>query len=69
MDRIERVKAAIKLKKVDKIPVFYELAGETDVKEFYIEPPGNWKPEKYSSFIFDVEDYIQEKYEKKEDEF
>lgn len=69
MNSIERVKAAIQLKKVDRIPVFFELAGETDIKELYIGPPKNWRPKRFAPFVFDLENYAEEGYEKKEDEW
>lgn len=69
MKSVERVKKAIKLKKVDKIPVSFELVGETDLKEFYVGAPKNWKPKKYMPFVFDIEDYAEEKNVKKEDEW
>jgi hypothetical protein len=40
MNSVERVKNAIKGKKVDRLPVSFELVGETDLKEIYIKPPG-----------------------------
>lgn len=69
MKSLERVKRAIKLKKIDDIPVSFELVGETDLKEFYVGVPKNWKPKKYKPFVFDVEDYAEEKNIKKEDEW
>ena len=69
MNSLERVKAAIRLEKVDKIPVSFELVGETDLKEFYFGAPKNWKPKKYKPFVFDIEDYVEEKDARKEDEW
>lgn len=69
MKSLERVKAAIKLKKIDDIPVSFEQVGETDLKEFYISSPKNWKPKKYKPFVFDIEDYAEERNINKEDEW
>jgi uroporphyrinogen decarboxylase len=69
MDSISRVKKAIKLEKIDDIPVSFELVGETDLKEFYIGAPNNWQPKRYPPFVFDIEDYIEGKNLKKEDEW
>ncbi len=69
MESLERVKRAIKLKKIDDIPVSFELVGESDLKEFYFDAPKNWKPKRYPPLVFDVEDYVEEKNSKKEDEW
>jgi len=69
MESVERVRRAIELKSIDDIPVSFELAGETDLKEFYIGVPRNWRPKRYKPYIFDVEDYVDEKNTRREDEW
>ncbi|KPJ84354.1 MAG: hypothetical protein AMS17_16395 [Spirochaetes bacterium DG_61] len=69
MTSVERVKNAIKGKKVDRIPVSFELVGETDLKEIYIKPPRDWHPKKYEPFVFDIDNYQPAMYCKKEDEW
>lgn len=69
MQSSERVKRAIGLKSIDDLPVSFELAGETDLKEFYVGAPASWKPRDYRPYVFDVEDYVEEKNTRREDEW
>jgi uroporphyrinogen decarboxylase len=69
MESVERVKGAIARTRVDDLPVSFELAGETDLKEFYVGVPGSWRPREYRPYVFDVEDYVDERNTRREDEW
>jgi len=73
MDSIERIKNAIKLKKVDKLPLDFEYLKETDIKNIFIRPPGDWKPKKYKPWYMDADVFREisegDKGSKREDEW
>jgi uroporphyrinogen decarboxylase len=69
MESLERVRRAIALKGIDSLPVSFELAGETDLKEFYVGVPARWKPREFKPYVFDIEDYVDEKNSRREDEW
>ena len=73
MTSIERVKNAINLRKVDKLPLNFELLGETDIKILSIKPSKNWKPKKYKPWYLDSDNLRQisegDKNTKREDEW
>ena len=54
MNSYELIKNAINLKKVDRISVIYVLLGESDVAQFLLKNPKNWKPKKVKT-PFDLE--------------
>jgi hypothetical protein len=69
MQSLQRVKRAIERKSIDDLPVSFELVGDTDLKEFYFGAPANWGPREYKPYVFDVEDYVEEKNTRREDEW
>lgn len=73
MDSIERVKNAINLKEVDKLPLDFEFLGETDLKNIWFRPDKNWKPKKYDPWYMDIDVFREisdrDKYTKREDEW
>jgi len=60
---------AIRRQSVDELPVSFERAGETDLRELYFGVPVSWRPGEYKPYVFDVEDYIDEKNTRREDEW
>lgn len=48
------IRNAINLKKIERIPVIYTLLGESDVAQFLLKNPKNWKPKK-TEIPFDLE--------------
>lgn len=69
MNSRERVQRAIHGEAVDRLPVSFELVGQTDLKELYFRPPYGWKPERYPPFVFDIDDYEPTTFARKEDEW
>jgi uroporphyrinogen decarboxylase len=65
----ERVQKAIRGEPVDRLPVSFELAGQTDLKELYFRPPYGWKPKRYPPFVFDIDNYEPTTFARKEDEW
>lgn len=65
----ERVQKAIRGDPVDRLPVSFELAGQTDLKELYVHPPRGWRPKRYPPFFFDMDNYEPATYARKEDEW
>jgi hypothetical protein len=75
MDSIERMRNAINMKEVDRLPLDFEFLGETDIKNIWWKPAKNWKPKRYEPWYMDT-DVFQElserdkdKNTKKEDEW
>ena len=70
---VERVKNAIKLKKIDKIPLDFKNLGETDLKILFVKPSKKWKPKKYKPWYFGLDFFRElseeEKGSKREDEW
>jgi hypothetical protein len=69
MESVERVRRAIRLKSLDDLPVSFEQAGVTDLKEFYFGVPRSWRPKQYKPYVFDVEGYVAESNARREDEW
>ena len=53
----ERVQRAVRGEPVDRLPVSFELVGQTDMKELCFRAPHAWKPERYPPFVFDMDNY------------
>ena len=54
MNSYEIIKNAINLKKSKRIPIIYTLLGESDIAQFILKNPKNWKPRK-AEIPFDIE--------------
>ncbi len=73
MNSIERIKNAIRLKRVDRIPLDFEYLKETDIKNLFPKPSKNWKPKKYKPWYMDADVFREisegDKGSKREDEW
>ncbi len=73
MNSIERIKNAINLKKVDRLPLDFEYLKQTDINNIFVRPPGDWKPEKYKPWYMDADVFREisevDKGSKREDEW
>ena len=73
MNSIERMKNAIKLKEVDRLPLDFEYLGETDIKNIWFRPAKTWRPKKYKPWYVDIDVFREiserDKYTKREDEW
>ena len=73
MNSIERMRNAINMKEVDRLPLDFEFLGETDIKNIFLRPDKNWKPKRYEGWYCDIDVFRsiseRDKYKKMEDEW
>ena len=71
MTSSERVRNAIALQSVDRLPLYFFAFGETDIVELFVKPPRAWIPKDHPPYYLDYESLGQKTTgrEKKEDEW
>ncbi len=73
MNSIDRIRNVINLTKIDKLPLNFELLGETDIHNLSIKPSRDWKPKKYKPWYLDSDNLRniteEDKNIKREDEW
>jgi hypothetical protein len=71
MTSFERVRNAIELREVDRLPLYFSAFGETDIVELFIKPPKAWIPKRFPPYYLDYEflGEIKIGYQKREDEW